>query len=87
MGPVSKAAGILFAEFNRLGVLESQFYENDSVFASRKKYVPDPQERARFEELLARVGRVLESLVAEHRPRLLHGHALGMQAVPRQSRR
>ena len=54
MGPVSQAAGILFAEFNRLGVLESQFYENDSVFASRKKYVPDPQERARFEELLAR---------------------------------
>src|ERR1700758_2838026 len=25
MGPVSEAAGILFSEFNRLGVLESQF--------------------------------------------------------------
>ena len=29
MGPVSEAAGFLFSEFNRLGVLEAQFYEND----------------------------------------------------------
>src|SRR5262245_23153946 len=35
MGPASQAAGILFAEFDRLGVLESQFYETDSAFASR----------------------------------------------------
>jgi hypothetical protein len=27
VGPVSEAAGCLFSEFNRLGVLESQFYE------------------------------------------------------------
>jgi hypothetical protein len=54
MGPVSEAAGILFSEFNRLGVLESQFYENDSMFASRKKYVADPQQRVRFEDLLTR---------------------------------
>jgi hypothetical protein len=26
MGPVSEAAGCLFSEFNRLGVLEAQFY-------------------------------------------------------------
>jgi hypothetical protein len=26
MGPASEAAGILFSEFNRLGVLEAQFY-------------------------------------------------------------
>jgi hypothetical protein len=54
MGPVSEAAGILFAEFDRLGVLESQFYENDSVFAARKKYVADPRQKARFEEMLSR---------------------------------
>jgi hypothetical protein len=29
MGPASEAAGILFSEFNRLGVLEAQFYEDD----------------------------------------------------------
>src|SRR5258705_5272667 len=54
MGPVSQAAGILFSEFNRLGVLEAQFYANDSAFASRKKYDPDPDQRARFEQQLTR---------------------------------
>jgi hypothetical protein len=54
MGPVSQAAGILFSEFNRLGVLEAQFYENDSAFASRKKYDPDPDQRARFDKQLTR---------------------------------
>jgi hypothetical protein len=54
MGPVSQAAGILFSEFNRLGVLEAQFYENDSAFASRKKYEPDAAQRDRFEQQLSR---------------------------------
>ena len=35
MGPVSEAAGVLFSEFNRLGVLEAQFYEDDSIFAEK----------------------------------------------------
>jgi hypothetical protein len=54
MGPASEAAGVLFSEFNRLGVLESQFYEDDSVFGARKKYEADPQQRARFEQQLNR---------------------------------
>lgn len=54
MGPVSQAAGILFAEFNRLGVLEAQFYETDSAFADRKKYEPDADQRKRFDDQLAR---------------------------------
>src|ERR1700722_1996533 len=32
VGPVSEAAGLLFSEFNRLGVLEAQFFENDEAF-------------------------------------------------------
>jgi len=54
MGPVSEAAGVLFSEFNRLGVLEAQFYEDDSIFAARKKYEADPAQRARFEQQLSR---------------------------------
>src|SRR6202158_3857216 len=54
MGPVAEAAGILFSEFNRLGVLEAQFYEDDSVFSARKKYEADPQQRVRFEQQLNR---------------------------------
>ena len=54
MGPASEAAGILFSEFNRLGVLEAQFYEDDSVFGARKKYEADPGQRTRFDQQLSR---------------------------------
>src|ERR1700730_14420592 len=54
MGPASEAAAILFSEFNRLGVLEAQFYEDDSVFGARKKYQADPGERTRFDRQLSR---------------------------------
>lgn len=52
VGPASEAAGVLFSEFNRLGVLEAQFYEDDSAFAARKKYEADPAQRTRFEQHL-----------------------------------
>jgi hypothetical protein len=64
MGPVSEAAGILFSEFNRLGVLEAQFYEDDSVFAARKKYEADPQQRARFEQQLDRAEALAKARLA-----------------------
>jgi hypothetical protein len=54
MGPIGQASGVLFSELNRLGVLESQFYESDSAFSGRKKYQADAEQRARFEEQLAR---------------------------------
>ena len=54
MGPASEAAGILFSEFDRLGVLEAQFYVEDSVFAARKKYEADPGQRVRFDRQLSR---------------------------------
>src|SRR5712672_2224023 len=54
VGPVSQAAGLLFSEFNRLGVLEAQFYENDDTFERRAKVLPDPAIRGRFQACLAR---------------------------------
>jgi hypothetical protein len=54
MGPVSEAAGVLFSEFSRLGVLEAQFYEDDSLFAARKKYDVNQADHSRFEERLSR---------------------------------
>lgn len=54
MGPVSEAAGVLFSEFNRLGVLEAQFYADDSIFAKRKKYDADPAQQTLFEQHLDR---------------------------------
>jgi tetratricopeptide (TPR) repeat protein len=47
-GPVSQAAGDLFAELHRSGVLEAQFFEKDEAFQSRPKVKPDLQLRTRF---------------------------------------
>src|SRR5215468_777135 len=52
MGQVADAAGILFSEFNRLGILEAQFYEDDKIFKSTKKPSSDAQARDRFNEAL-----------------------------------
>jgi hypothetical protein len=54
VGPVSEAAGFLFAEFNRLGVLEAQFYENDDAFAGRPKLTPDPALKQHFTAAIGR---------------------------------
>jgi len=53
LGPVCDAAGILFSEFHRLGILESQFFEDDKTFDNRKKLSPDPGVRDRFDAALA----------------------------------
>jgi len=54
MGPVSEAAGFLFSEFNRLGVLEAQFYDNDAAFEDRPKFSPDPALRGKFQDAIGR---------------------------------
>jgi hypothetical protein len=54
VGPVCEAAGLLFSEFHRLGILEAQFYENDSAFEARKKLSPDRAVRDRFNAALDR---------------------------------
>jgi hypothetical protein len=54
LGPVSEAAGLLFSELNRLGVLEGQLFEDDSRFEKRKKLKPDPQLRDQFNAALTR---------------------------------
>lgn len=54
LGPVSEAAGFLFSEFNRLGVLEAQFYEKDSTFVARSKRQADPAVRSQFQNAISR---------------------------------
>jgi len=54
MGPVAEAAGMLFSEFDRLGVLETQLFVRDSSFSDKQKFMPDPDLRARFERALER---------------------------------
>ena len=54
VGPTAEAAGILFSEFHRMGVLEAQFYDNDKRFLNRERPDPDGGVRDRFNAALAR---------------------------------
>ena len=65
IGPVSEAAGLLFSEFQRLGVLQSQFYQNDSAFDARKKLTPDPEVRKRFDATLLRAESLARARLAK----------------------
>lgn len=65
VGPVSEAAGFLFSEFNRLGVLESQFYENDESFEGRSKLTPDPVLREHFQAAIGRAENLSHARMAK----------------------
>ena len=54
MGPVSEAAAYLFTEFQRLHILESEFFVDDESFRYPHKLTPDPAAKRRFESALAR---------------------------------
>ena len=65
LGPVSEAAGLLFSEFERLGILEAQFYESDAKFEARKKLSPDPEIRKRFDATLDRADKLAHARLAK----------------------
>jgi hypothetical protein len=65
VGPVSEAAGLLFSEFNRLGVLEAQFFENDDSFSARSKLTADPVVRDHFEAAIGRADSLARTRLAK----------------------
>jgi len=64
VGPTAEAAGLLFSEFHRLGVLEGQFYADDKSFLNREKIAPDPGLRAGFNAALTRAQTVATARLA-----------------------
>src|SRR5512143_3873353 len=56
MGPVSDAAAYLFAEFDRLRVLQSEFFTDDNNFFHMRRLTPDPKAKAEFDKDLDRSG-------------------------------
>jgi hypothetical protein len=54
LGHVSNAAAYLFAEFDRLNILQSEFFVNDDRFKHSKRLTPDPSVRQAFDAELAR---------------------------------
>jgi hypothetical protein len=49
MGPVCQATALLFSEFARLGVLESQLFTDDERFDDRRKLNADPSTKQHFD--------------------------------------
>jgi hypothetical protein len=54
VGPAAEGAGLLFAEFDRMGILEGQFFTDDSSFKEKEKATPDPLVRDRLDAALGR---------------------------------
>jgi hypothetical protein len=53
LGFVSDAAAYLFSEFDRLHILQSEFFTHDQHFVTDHKLTPDPMLKLRFEAALA----------------------------------
>lgn len=66
IGPVSDAAAYLFAEFDRLHVLEVELFTDDSRFESREKLSPDEETREQFERQLERGQKLAEAELAKN---------------------
>lgn len=67
LGPVSDAAAYLFGEFDRLHILQSQFFVEDSSFRGMSKPVADPTVRRRFENDLEK-SRQLSDVILHRSP-------------------
>jgi hypothetical protein len=67
LGPVSDAAAYLFGEFDRLHILQSQFFVDDDSFRGMKKPAADPVVKQRFERDLAK-GRQLADDILRRSP-------------------
>jgi len=52
MGPVSEAAAYLFSEFDRLHILQSEFFVHEQHFITDHKLTADPVARRNFEAAL-----------------------------------
>lgn len=53
LGPASDAAAYLFSEFDRLHILQSEFFTQDQHFITDHKLTPDPALKRQFEASLA----------------------------------
>jgi hypothetical protein len=52
LGPVSNAAAYLFAELDRLRILQSEFFVHDANFKTHEKLTPEPSARRAFDREL-----------------------------------
>src|SRR5258708_22034906 len=68
IGPVSNAAAYLFAEFDRLKILQSEFFVEDSMFRRSPKVAADPPVRQAFKDELAKSLQISDGILT-HAPK------------------
>lgn len=64
LGPVADGAAYLFAEFNRLQILETDLFTTDNQFDSREEQHPDPAVKSAFEAALGRGDALADKVLA-----------------------
>ena len=67
MGPVSDAAAYLFSEFDRLHILQGEFFTEDENFRHTAPLTPDPAVKREFERAIER-SRQLAARALAHSP-------------------
>src|SRR5579862_391634 len=67
LGPASNAAAYLFAEFDRLKILQSEFFVEDGLFKKRLKLTADPKARRLFDEELSKSEQLTDEIL-RHSP-------------------
>lgn len=64
LGPAADAAANLFAEFERLHILQSEFFAEDSNFLALHKLAPDPRRKQEFDQALDQTRKLVGSAPA-----------------------
>lgn len=67
LGPASNAAAYLFAEFDRLNILHSEFFVEDSMFRRRPKVKANPATREAFDQEVTKAAQLADQILA-HSP-------------------
>lgn len=65
LGPASNAAAYLFAEFDRLRILQSEFFVEDSIFKRRAKVTADPAAHSAFDQELAKAEQLADAILSQ----------------------
>ncbi len=66
MGPVSDAAAYLFAEFDRLHVLEVELFVDDQKYENRSKPVPDANVKRNFDADIDKANKIADAAIAKN---------------------
>ena len=67
LGPVSDGAAYLFAEFDRLRILQSEFFTDDEGFFKKQRNLqPDANAKRNFEAALARSEQLANAVLAKN---------------------